>query len=313
MNILITGGAGFVGSNLCDNLIQDQHHIFILDNLHSGRKENLSHCEHLKNFNFIEHDIRNPLTIEEDIDQIYHLACPASPKFYQSDPIYTTETCVLGSLNVLNFALQKNAKVLFTSTSEVYGDPEVHPQPESYKGSVNPTGIRACYDEGKRCAESLFYDFHRMHGLDIKVARLFNTYGPLMRSDDGRVVSNFICQSISEIPLTIYGDGTQTRSFCHIDDLVIGLKKLMNSGSDILYPVNLGNPVEFSLLELVKEIEKISSKELELEFQPLPMDDPKIRKPDIQLAKTKLGWEPSVKLSDGLINTYEYFFNQLKR
>jgi UDP-glucuronate decarboxylase len=313
MNILITGGAGFVGSNLCNNLIQDQHHIFILDNLHSGRKENLSHCEHLKNFNFIEHDIRNPLTIEEDIDQIYHLACPASPKFYQSDPIYTTETCVLGSLNVLNFALQKNAKALFTSTSEVYGDPEVHPQPESYRGSVNPTGIRACYDEGKRCAESLFYDFHRMHGLDIKVARLFNTYGPLMRSDDGRVVSNFICQSISKIPLTIYGDGTQTRSFCHIDDLVIGLKKLMNSGSDILYPVNLGNPVEFSLLELVKEIEKISSKELELEFQPLPMDDPKIRKPDIQLAKTKLGWEPSIKLSDGLINTYEYFFNQLKR
>lgn len=313
MNILITGGAGFVGSNLCNNLIQDQHHIFILDNLHSGRKENLSHCEHLKSFNFIEHDIRNPLTIEEDIDQIYHLACPASPKFYQSDPIYTTETCVLGSLNVLNFALQKKAKVLFTSTSEVYGDPEVHPQPESYKGSVNPTGIRACYDEGKRCAESLFYDFHRMHGLDIKVARLFNTYGPLMRSDDGRVVSNFICQSISKIPLTIYGDGTQTRSFCHIDDLVIGLKKLMNSGSDILYPVNLGNPDEFSLLELVKEIESISSKELELEFQPLPMDDPKIRKPDIQLAKTKLGWEPSIKLSDGLINTYEYFYNQLNR
>ncbi len=313
MNILITGGAGFVGSNLCNNLIQDQHHIFILDNLHSGRKENLSHCEHLKNFNFIEHDIRNPLTIEEDIDQIYHLACPASPKFYQSDPIYTTETCVLGSLNVLNFALQKNAKVLFTSTSEVYGDPEVHPQPESYKGSVNPTGIRACYDEGKRCAESLFYDFHRMHGLDIKVARLFNTYGPLMRSDDGRVVSNFICQSISEIPLTIYGDGTQTRSFCHIDDLVIGLKKLMNSGSDILYPVNLGNPDEFSLLELVKEIEKISSKKLEVEFQLLPMDDPKIRKPDIQLAKIKLGWEPSIKLSDGLIDTYEYFFNQLNR
>jgi len=313
MNILITGGAGFVGANLANNLIQDQHHIFILDNLHSGRKENLSHCEHLKNFNLIEHDIRNPFTIEEDIDQIYHLACPASPKFYQSDPIYTTETCVLGSLNVLNFALQKKAKVLFTSTSEVYGDPEVHPQPESYKGSVNPTGIRACYDEGKRCAESLFYDFHRMHGLEIKVARLFNTYGPLMRSDDGRVVSNFICQSISKIPLTIYGDGTQTRSFCHIDDLVIGLKKLMNSGSDILYPVNLGNPDEFSLLELVKEIESISSKELELEFQPLPMDDPKIRKPDIQLAKTKLGWEPSIKLSDGLINTYEYFYNQLNR
>jgi UDP-glucuronate decarboxylase len=313
MNILVTGGAGFVGSNLCKYLISEEHNVIALDNFHSGRNENLAFLVDKKNFKIIQHDVRNKIDIQEPIDQIYHLACPASPKFYQADPIYTTETCVLGSLSILNFALQKNAKVLFTSTSEVYGDPEVHPQPESYKGSVNPTGIRACYDEGKRCAESLFYDFHRMHGLDIKVARLFNTYGPLMRSDDGRVVSNFICQSISKIPLTIYGDGSQTRSFCHIDDLVIGLKKLMNSGSDILYPVNLGNPDEFSLLELVKEIERISSKELELEFRPLPMDDPKIRKPDIQLAKTKLGWEPSIKLSDGLINTYEYFFNQLKR
>lgn len=312
MNILITGGAGFVGSNLCNALISEENNIFILDNLHSGRRENLSHLEDFKNFNFIEHDIRSPIKIKDQIDQIYHLACPASPKFYQSDPIYTTETCVLGSLNILNFALQKNSKVLFTSTSEVYGDPEVHPQPESYRGSVNSTGIRACYDEGKRCAESLFYDFHRMHGLDIKVARLFNTYGPLMRSDDGRVVSNFICQSISETPITIYGDGSQTRSFCHVDDLVIGLKKLMNSNSNILYPVNLGNPGEFTLLELVDEIEKISRKKLTLEFQPLPMDDPKMRKPDIQMAKNNLGWEPSIKLSDGLIDTYEYFLKQLK-
>ena len=213
MNILVTGGAGFVGSNLCNSLVSKKHNVIAMDNFHSGRNENLSALLNNKNFKIIQHDVRAEIDIQEPIDQVYHLACPASPKFYQADPIYTTETCVLGSLNVLNFALQKNARVLFTSTSEVYGDPEVHPQPESYRGSVNPTGIRACYDEIKRCAESLFYDFHRMHGLEIKVARLFNTYGPLMRSDDGRVVSNFICQSISETPLTIYGDGTQTRSF----------------------------------------------------------------------------------------------------
>tara|TARA_Y100001970_G_scaffold290441_1_gene424204 strand:+ start:2773 stop:3714 length:942 start_codon:yes stop_codon:yes gene_type:complete len=313
MNILVTGGAGFVGSNLCNSLVSEEHNVIAIDNFHSGKNENLSLLLDNNNFKIIQHDIRSKIDIQEPIDQIYHLACPASPKFYQADPIYTTETCVLGSLNVLNFALQKNAKVLFTSTSEVYGDPEVHPQPESYRGSVNPTGIRACYDEGKRCAESLFYDFHRMHGLDIKVARLFNTYGPLMRSDDGRVVSNFICQSISETPLTIYGDGTQTRSFCYIDDLVIGLKKLMKSNSNILYPINLGNPDEFTLLELVHEIEKISKKELNIEFQPLPMDDPKMRRPDIRIAKNDLGWRPSIKLSEGLVNTYNYFLNQLKR
>jgi UDP-glucuronate decarboxylase len=219
----------------------------------------------------------------------------------------------LGSLNVLNLAVEKKAKILFTSTSEVYGDPEVHPQPESYRGSVNPIGIRACYDEGKRCAESIFYDFHRMHGIDIKVARLFNTYGPLMRSDDGRVVSNFICQSISGTPITIYGDGTQTRSFCYVDDLILGLKKLMSSGSSVLYPVNLGNPSEFTLLELVEEIEKIVNTKLTLEFLPLPLDDPKIRKPDIQLARTALNWEPSVDLRDGLKDTYNYFLKELKK
>jgi len=313
MNILVTGGAGFVGSNLCNSLVSKKHNVIAIDNFHSGRNENLSVLLNNKNFKIIQHDVRTQIDIQEPIDQIFHLACPASPKFYQADPIYTTETCVLGSLNVLNFALQKNARVLFTSTSEVYGDPEVHPQPESYRGSVNPTGIRACYDEGKRCAESLFYDFHRMHGLEIKVARLFNTYGPLMRSDDGRVVSNFICQSISETPLTIYGDGTQTRSFCHIDDLVIGLTKLMNSNSNILYPVNLANPDEFALLELVDVIENISKKELTLEFQPLPMDDPKMRRPDIRIAKNDLGWKPSIKLSDGLIDTYKYFLNELKK
>ena len=313
MNILITGGAGFLGANLSKSLLEEGHCVTSIDNFHSGRKENFVSFENSSSFQSISHDIRKPLEISDNIDQIYHLACPASPKFYQADPIYTTETCVLGTLNVLNFAVTKNAKILFTSTSEVYGDPEVHPQPESYRGSVNSTGIRACYDEGKRCAESIFYDFHRMHGLDIKVARLFNTYGPLMRSDDGRVVSNFICQSISGTPITIYGDGTQTRSFCYVDDLILGLKKLMSSGSSVLYPVNLGNPGEFTLLELVEEIEKIVNTKLTLEFLPLPLDDPKIRKPDIQLARTALNWEPSVDLRDGLKDTYNYFLKELKK
>jgi UDP-glucuronate decarboxylase len=313
MNILITGGAGFLGANLSRSLIEEGHCVISIDNFHSGRKENLHSLKESSSFQSIAHDIRQPIEISDTIDQIYHLACPASPKFYQADPIYTTETCVLGSLNVLNFAMKKKSKVLFTSTSEVYGDPEVHPQPESYRGSVNPIGIRACYDEGKRCAESIFYDFHRMHGIDIKVARLFNTYGPLMRSDDGRVVSNFICQSISGTPITIYGDGTQTRSFCYVDDLILGLKKLMSSGSSVLYPVNLGNPSEFTLLELVEEIEKIVNTKLTLEFLPLPLDDPKIRKPDIQLARTALNWEPSVDLRDGLKDTYNYFLKELKK
>jgi UDP-glucuronate decarboxylase len=293
-------------------LVKDGHDIISVDNFHSGRESNFENIKGLTNFKSINHDIRHPIKILEAIDQIYHLACPASPKFYQSDPIYTTETCVLGSLNILNLALEKKAKILFTSTSEIYGDPEVHPQPESYKGSVNPIGIRACYDEGKRCAESIFYDYHRMHALDIKVARLFNTYGPLMRSDDGRVVSNFICQSIAGSPITIYGDGTQTRSFCYVDDLIIGLKKLMESGSNILYPVNLGNPDEFTLLELVEEIEIILNTKLILNFLPLPSDDPKIRKPDIQIAQTELDWKPSIALREGLKQTHEYFVNELK-
>ncbi len=312
MKILITGGAGFLGSNLCKSLVKDGHDIISVDNFHSGRESNFENIKGLTNFKSINHDIRHPIKILEAIDQIYHLACPASPKFYQSDPIYTTETCVLGSLNILNLALEKKAKILFTSTSEIYGDPEVHPQPESYKGSVNPIGIRACYDEGKRCAESIFYDYHRMHALDIKVARLFNTYGPLMRSDDGRVVSNFICQSIAGSPITIYGDGTQTRSFCYVDDLIIGLKKLMESSSNILYPVNLGNPDEFTLLELVEEIEIILNTKLTLNFLPLPLDDPKIRKPDIQIAQTELDWKPSIALREGLKQTHEYFVNELK-
>lgn len=312
MNILITGGAGFLGANLSRSLIEEGHCVISIDNFHSGRKENLNSLKESSSFQSIAHDIRQPIEISDSIDQIYHLACPASPKFYQADPIYTTETCVLGSLNVLNFAMKKKSKVLFTSTSEVYGDPEVHPQPESYRGSVNPIGIRACYDEGKRCAESIFYDFHRMHGIDIKVARLFNTYGPLMRSDDGRVVSNFICQSITGSPITIYGDGTQTRSFCYVDDLIIGLKRLMQSDSSVFNPINLGNPDEFSLLELVGLIEEILNKKLTLNFLPLPLDDPKIRKPDIHIAKTTLEWEPLIALKDGLQETYKYFFNELK-
>jgi UDP-glucuronate decarboxylase len=311
MNILITGGAGFLGANLSRSLLEQGHSVTSIDNFHSGRKENLISYEDSSSFQSITHDIRKPLDISDNVDQIYHLACPASPKFYQSDPIYTTETCVIGTLNVLNFALKKNAKILFTSTSEVYGDPEVHPQPESYRGSVNPIGIRACYDEGKRCAESLFYDFQRMHGLEIRVARLFNTYGPLMRSDDGRVVSNFICQSILDHPITMYGDGSQTRSFCHVNDLIRGLQLLMNTESSILHPINLGNPGEFTLLELVNQIELFTEKKLQVQFLPLPPDDPKKRKPDISIAMQELEWTPSISLKEGLKDTYEYFQNQL--
>ncbi|MDA9344676.1 SDR family oxidoreductase [Gammaproteobacteria bacterium] len=312
MKILVTGGAGFLGANLCANLLEEGHEIFSLDNFHSGREENYAPLTRSSRFHSIIHDIRSPLTISHKIDQIYHLACPASPKFYQSDPIYTTETCVLGSLNVLNLAVEKKAKILFTSTSEVYGDPEVHPQPESYRGSVNPIGIRACYDEGKRCAESLFYDFQRTHHLDVRVARLFNTYGPLMRPDDGRVVSNFICQSILKSPITIYGDGMQTRSFCHSKDLIRGLKMLMDSDTKISHPINLGNPGEFTLLELVNQIELLIDRKLELKFFPLPLDDPKKRKPDITIAKKILDWEPKILLEDGLKDTYNYFKSELQ-
>ena len=307
MNILITGGAGFLGTNLSQSLLDEGHTVTILDNLHSGTEENLSYLKKDHEFVFINHDIRNPIILDQKFDQIYHLACPASPKFYQSDPIYTTETCVIGTLNVLKKALDDNGKILFTSTSEVYGDPEVHPQSESYTGSVNCTGIRACYDEGKRCAESLVYDFHRMYGLDVKVARLFNTYGQFMRPDDGRVVSNFICQSLLGQPITVYGDGTQTRSFCHVDDLIIGLKKLMNSSPTIFMPINLGNPNEFKLIELIEVIQKIITKDLEVQFLPLPKDDPKMRQPDISAARQSLDWHPLISLEHGIESTIEYF------
>jgi UDP-glucuronate decarboxylase len=307
MNILITGGAGFLGTNLVYSLLEDGHSVTILDNLHSGAEANLSYLTQQHQFVFLNHDIRNPITLDQKFDQIYHLACPASPKFYQADPIYTTETCVLGTLNVLKKALHDNGKILFTSTSEVYGDPEVHPQTENYTGSVNCTGIRACYDEGKRCAESLMYDFHRMHGLDIKVARLFNTYGQFMRPDDGRVVSNFICQSLLDKPITVYGDGRQTRSFCHVDDLIVGLKKLMNSSADIFMPINLGNPDEFQLIELIEVIQKITTKNLEVQHLPLPQDDPKMRQPDITAAKKLLDWHPLINLDQGVEKTIRYF------
>ena len=313
MNILVTGGAGFLGSNLCRSLLLDGHNVTSIDNFDSGKKENLKPFKVNSKFTSIEHDIRNPLDISEKFEEIYHLACPASPKFYQKNPIATTETCVIGTINVLKKAVKDKATILFTSTSEVYGDPEVHPQPESYKASVNFTGIRSCYDEGKRCAESLFYDFRRTYGIRIKVARLFNTYGPNMRPDDGRVVSNFICQSIEDKPLTIYGDGTQTRSFCFVDDLILGLRALMSSSDEVYEPINLGNPTEFSLLELVEEISKITNRKLSIEHKPLPLDDPKIRRPDISKAKKELNWSPSINLQEGLKKTYSYFLSRHKK
>ena len=313
MNILVTGGAGFLGSNLCRSLLLDGHNVTSIDNFDSGKKENLKPFKVNSKFTSIEHDIRNPLDISEKFEEIYHLACPASPKFYQKNPIATTETCVIGTINVLKKAVKDKATILFTSTSEVYGDPEVHPQPESYKGSVNFTGIRSCYDEGKRCAESLFYDFRRTYGIRIKVARLFNTYGPNMRPDDGRVISNFICQSIEDKPLTIYGDGTQTRSFCFVDDLIVGLRALMSSSDEVYEPINLGNPTEFSLLELVEEISKITNRKLSIEHKPLPLDDPKIRRPDISKAKKELNWSPSINLQEGLKKTYSYFLSRHKK
>ena len=313
MNILVTGGAGFLGSNLCRSLLLDGHNVTSIDNFDSGKKENLKPFKVNSKFTSIEHDIRNPLDFSEKFEEIYHLACPASPKFYQKNPIATTETCVIGTINVLKKAVKDKATILFTSTSEVYGDPEVHPQPESYKGSVNFTGIRSCYDEGKRCAESLFYDFRRTYGIRIKVARLFNTYGPNMRPDDGRVISNFICQSIEDKPLTIYGDGTQTRSFCFVDDLILGIRALMSSSDEVYEPINLGNPTEFSLLELVEEISKITNRKLSIEHKPLPLDDPKIRRPDISKAKKELNWSPSINLQEGLKKTYSYFLSRHKK
>jgi UDP-glucuronate decarboxylase len=308
--ILITGGAGFLGSHLCERLLNDGHNVICVDNCFTGNKENIYHLINHPRFEFIRHDITFPLYIE--VDQIYNLACPASPIHYQFDPVQTTKTSVHGAINMLGLAKRVKARIMQASTSEVYGDPTVHPQQESYWGNVNPIGHRACYDEGKRCAETLCFDYHRQHNLSIKVARIFNTYGPKMNLYDGRVVSNFIVQALQNEPITIYGDGSQTRSFCYVDDMVEGFVRLMNSEDGFTGPVNLGNPGEFTIRELAEQVVDMTGSKSKLEFMPLPEDDPKQRRPDISLAKNQFGWEPKVKLKEGLIKTIDYFDSYLK-
>ncbi len=303
--VMVTGGAGFLGSHLCERLLNDGHDVLCVDNFYSGTKDNIEHLVENSHFEMMRHDVTFPLYVE--VDEIYNLACPASPIHYQRDPVQTTKTSVHGAINMLGLAKRTKAKILQASTSEVYGDPEVHPQNESYWGHVNPIGIRSCYDEGKRCAETLFFDYHRQHQLEIKVVRIFNTYGPRMHPNDGRVVSNFIVQALSGKDITIYGDGSQTRSFCYVDDLIEGFIRLMASPSDTTGPINIGNPVESTIKELAETIITMVGGKSKLIFNPLPQDDPKQRKPDITLARNKLGWEPKVKLHDGLSNTVDYF------
>ncbi|HEC1763296.1 TPA: SDR family oxidoreductase [Campylobacter lari] len=305
--ILITGGSGFLGSNLCQRLVDDNH-IICVDNNYTGRMENINHLLSHPNFTFIHHDICNPLKIETKLDQIYNFACPASPPAYQGNhAIKTTKTSVYGAINMLELAKEHKATIMQASTSEVYGDPLIHPQSEDYRGNVNPIGIRACYDEGKRCAESLFFDYHRHENVDIKVIRIFNTYGPNMDPNDGRVVSNFICQALSGKDITIYGDGSQTRSFCYVDDLIDIIIKVMNSPKDFQGPINTGNPGEFTIKDLAqKVIEKTNSKS-QIIYKDLPLDDPTQRRPDITLAKSKFDWEPKINLDEGLDKTIEYF------
>jgi UDP-glucuronate decarboxylase len=303
--ILITGGAGFIGSHLARRLLGQGHEVLVVDNLSSGTRSNLYELFDEPRFELIRHDVIFPLHVE--VDEIYHLACPASPVFYQRDPVQTTKTCVHGSINMLGLAKRTGARVLLASTSEVYGDPEVHPQQESYWGNVNPIGIRSCYDEGKRAAETLFFDYHRQHGLEIKVARIFNTYGPRMLPDDGRVVSNFIVQALRGDPITVFGDGSQTRSFCYVDDLVGGLIALMGTPADVTGPVNLGNPGEFTMLELATKVLGLVETASEVQHRPLPADDPVRRRPDIGRAEELLGWEPTIPLDEGLRPTVDYF------
>lgn len=303
--VLVTGGAGFLGSHLCERLLKEGAEVLCVDNFYSGTRDNVVHLLSHPHFELMRHDVTFPLYVE--VDEIYNLACPASPVHYQRDPVQTTKTSVHGAINMLGLAKRINAKILQASTSEVYGDPEMHPQAETYWGRVNPIGIRSCYDEGKRCAETLFFDYHRQHALRIKVARIFNTYGERMHPNDGRVVSNFIVQALKGEPVTIYGDGQQTRSFCYVDDLIEGLVRLMASGDDFLGPVNLGNPVEFTIKQLADEVISQTGSVSKLVQKPLPSDDPTQRKPDISLARERLGWSPSISLSAGLKKTISYF------
>lgn len=304
--VLVTGGAGFIGSHLVRRLLDDGAEVLVVDNFYSGRRANLADLLQNPRMEVIRHDVTFPLYVE--VDEIYHLACPASPVFYQRDPVQTTKTSVVGSINMLGLAKRTNARILLASTSEVYGDPEVHPQEEGYWGNVNPIGIRSCYDEGKRCAETLFFDYRRQHDMPIKVARIFNTYGPRMRADDGRVVSNFIVSALNGQPLTIYGDGSQTRSFCYVDDLVDGLMQLMATPHEVTGPINLGNPNEFTISELADKINRIvDNGGPVLEFEPLPADDPTQRQPAITRARETLGWSPTIELEEGLQRTIAYF------
>jgi UDP-glucuronate decarboxylase len=305
IHALVTGGAGFLGSHLCERLLKEGQDVVCVDNFYTGSKRNIQHLLQNPFFELLRHDITFPLYLE--VDRIYNLACPAAPIHYQNDPVQTTKVNVHGSINMLGLAKRLKARILQASTSEVYGDPLVHPQPETYLGSVNPIGPRACYDEGKRCAETLFFDYHRQYAIEIKVARIFNTYGPRMHPNDGRVVSNFILQALRGEAITIYGDGSQTRSFCYVDDMVDGLIRLMNSPDDLTGPINLGNPEEITILELADKIIKLAASHSEIIFKPLPADDPRQRKPDITLAKEKLGWSPWTSLEEGLKKTITYF------
>ncbi len=303
--VLVTGGAGFLGSHLCDRLIAEGNDVICLDNLFTGNKNNIRHLIGHPYFEFIRHDITEPIHLE--VDQIYNLACPASPVHYQYNPIKTTKTSVLGAINMLGLAKRVHARILQASTSEVYGDPEVHPQPESYRGCVNTIGIRSCYDEGKRVAETLFFDYYRQNRVDIKVMRIFNTYGPNMHPNDGRVVSNFIVQALQGRDITVYGDGSQTRSFCYVDDLIEGMVRLMNSREGFTGPVNIGNPGEFTIKQLAEMVIELTGSKSKIIYEPLPSDDPLQRKPVIELAKKELGWEPTIPLEEGLKKTIEYF------
>lgn len=303
--VLVTGGTGFLGSHLCDHLLKEGYDVLCVDNFYTGSKRNIVHLLENPYFELFRHDITFPLYVE--VDEIYNLACPASPIHYQNDPVQTTKVNVHGSINMLGLAKRIRAKILQASTSEVYGDPTVHPQTEGYRGNVNCIGLRSCYDEGKRCAETLFFDYHRQHGIGIKVARIFNTYGPRMHLNDGRVVSNFIIQALKGEPITVYGDGSQTRSFCYVDDLIKGLVGLMNTSDEVTGPVNLGNPGELTILALAEKVVELTNSRSEILFEPLPEDDPRQRQPDITLARQILGWEPRVPLEKGLKRTIEYF------